>query len=94
MHSLLWVIDGLVAGWLTGKMIVGHGRNLVMDVVMGAAGGIAGGFIMSTLGSLVHGRMIFTDMAAMAGGVALTALYRLVAERQVRETRFMWPRRS
>ncbi len=94
MHALLWVIDGLVAGWLTGKMMAGHGRDLVMDVVMGAAGGIGGGFMTSTLGSLVHGRMIFTDMAAMAGGVALTALYRLIAGSQVRETRFVWLRRS
>lgn len=94
MHALLWVIGGLVGGWLTGKMMAGEGRNLVMDVVMGAAGGIGGGFIMSTLGSLVHGRMIFTDMASMAGGVALTALYRLVAEREVREARFVWLRRS
>ena len=94
MHALPWFIDGLVAGWLTGKMMAGEGRDLVMDLVMGAAGAIAGGFIMSTLGSLVHGRMIFTDMAAMAGGVALTAVYRLLARRQVRETRFLWLRRS
>ncbi len=94
MHALLWVIDGSVAGWLTGKMMAGHGRDLVMDVVMGAAGGIATGFIMSTFSSLIHGRMIFTDMAAMAGGVALTALYRLIAGSQVRETRFVWLRRS
>jgi uncharacterized membrane protein YeaQ/YmgE (transglycosylase-associated protein family) len=94
MHALPWFIDGLVAGWLTGKMMAGEGRDLVMDLVTGAAGAIAGGFIMSTLGSLVHGRMIFTDMAAMAGGVALTAVYRLLARRQVRETRFLWLRRS
>jgi uncharacterized membrane protein YeaQ/YmgE (transglycosylase-associated protein family) len=74
MHPVLWVIDGLAAGWLTGKMMAGEGRDLVMDVVMGAAGGIAGGFILSTFSSLVQGKMIFTNLAAMVCGVALTAL--------------------
>lgn len=82
MHAILWLIDGLVAGWLTGKMMAGEGRDLVIDVVMGMAGGIAGGFIVGTLGSLVRGKMIFTDMAAMLGAVALTAFSRLVAGRR------------
>ena len=82
MHVLLWVVDGLVAGWLTGKMMAGEGRDLVMDVVMGMAGGIGGGFVVSTFSSLVQGKMIFTNLAAMAGGIALTALSRLVTGRR------------
>ena len=83
MHALLWLIDGLVAGWLTGNMMAGERRDLVMmDVVMGMAGGVAGGFFAMILGSLVQGTMIFTDLAAMLGAVALTALSRLVAGRR------------
>jgi uncharacterized membrane protein YeaQ/YmgE (transglycosylase-associated protein family) len=82
MHALFWVMDGLAAGWLTGKMMAGEGRDLVMDVVMGMAGGFAGGFILSTFSSLVQGKMIFTNLAAMACGVALTALSRWVTGRR------------
>jgi uncharacterized membrane protein YeaQ/YmgE (transglycosylase-associated protein family) len=82
MHALLWLMDGLVAGWLTGKMIAGEGRHLVMDVVMGMAGGIAAGFIAGRLGTLVQGKMIFTDLAAMLGAVALTVLSRWLGGRR------------
>lgn len=82
MHALLWVIDGLVAGWLTGKMMAGEGRDLVMDVVMGIAGALAGGFLLSATHTLVQGKMIFTDMAAVLGAVTVTALSRLVSGRR------------
>jgi len=81
MHALLWVIDGLVAGWLTGKLMAREGHDLPMDIVMGMAGGIAGGLIVAGLSSLVHGRMIFTDMAAMLGGAALTVFSRFFSGR-------------
>ncbi len=83
MHALLWVVDGLAAGWLTGKMMAGEGRDLVVDVAMGMAGGIAGGFLVSTFSSLVQGKMIFTNLAAMEGAIALTALSRLVTGRGI-----------
>ena len=82
MHALLWLIDGLAAGWLTGQMMPGEGRDSVMDAVIGMAGGIAGGFIVGTLGFLVQGKMIFTDMAAILCAVALTALSRFFAGRR------------
>jgi len=82
MHALLWLMDGLVAGWLTGKMIAGEGRHLVIDVVMGMAGGITAGFIAGMLGTLVQGRMIFTDLAAMLGAVSLTVLCRSLGVRR------------
>jgi hypothetical protein len=68
--------------WLIGKMMAGEGRDLEMEVVMGMTPGIAGGFSVGTLGSLVQGKMIFTDLAAMLGAGAVTALSHLVAGRR------------
>jgi uncharacterized membrane protein YeaQ/YmgE (transglycosylase-associated protein family) len=82
MVALLWILDGLVAGWLTGKLLAGEGRDLVMDVVMGAAGGIGGGFIVAALSSLVHGKMFYTNMGAIFGAVILTALSRYFSGRR------------
>lgn len=64
MHLLFWIAGGLLAGWLTGKMMSSEGRDMVMDLVMGLAGGLAGGFIVAA-GLPVRGKMIFTDLAAM-----------------------------
>jgi uncharacterized membrane protein YeaQ/YmgE (transglycosylase-associated protein family) len=82
MHVLLWVIDGLVAGWVTGKALEGEGRDLVMDATMGVAGAIAGGFLFSATHLLVRGVMIYTNLAAILGAVVLTVVSRYIGGRR------------
>ena len=82
MVVLLWILDGLVAGWLTGKLLAGEGRDLVMDIVMGVAGGIGGGLVVAALSSLVHGKMIYTNLGAIFGAVIMTALPRYCSGRR------------
>jgi uncharacterized membrane protein YeaQ/YmgE (transglycosylase-associated protein family) len=78
MPLLFWVIEGLVAGWLTGKIMSSEGRNRVMNLVMGVAGAVAGGFLLSVAPFLVQGRMIYTNLAAILGAVILTVFFRYV----------------
>jgi uncharacterized membrane protein YeaQ/YmgE (transglycosylase-associated protein family) len=82
VHVLLWAIDGLVAGWLMGKIMSSEGRDWVMDAVMGVAGAVAGGFLLSATHGLVQGMMIYTNLAAILGAVILTALSRHVGGRR------------
>jgi uncharacterized membrane protein YeaQ/YmgE (transglycosylase-associated protein family) len=82
MHVLLWVIDGLVAGWVTGKVMAGEGRDLVMDMVMGVAGAVAGAFLFSAAHLLVRGAMIYTNVAAILGAVILASLSRSLSGRR------------
>ena len=50
-HSLLvWIIIGLVAGYLTGKIMRGAGFGPLVDIIVGDIGAIVGGLIMVTLG--------------------------------------------
>ena len=82
MLLLLWIVDGVAAGYLTGKFMSSEGRDWVMDIVMGLAGGVGGGFLLSAMHVLVEGKMIFTNLAAMSGAVVLTALSRYVSGRR------------
>ena len=78
MVSLLWwIIVGLIAGWATGK-IMGEGRGFLMDILIGIAGAIVGGWIMRAVGFAGRGGMIYTILVAIGGAVILTFLYRLV----------------
>src|SRR5215813_9204836 len=80
MFALLWwVIVGLVAGWVTGKIMRGSGQGFLMDVVLGIAGAIAGGWIMRAIGFAGRGGMIYTILVAILGSVILTFLYRLIS---------------
>ena len=73
MYILSWIVIGVVAGWLTGKLIVGNGYGPILDIVMGIAGAIGGGFIMRLASSPAHGGLAYTSLAALMGGAILTA---------------------
>ncbi|MGH9571930.1 MAG: GlsB/YeaQ/YmgE family stress response membrane protein [Candidatus Acidiferrales bacterium] len=73
MQLLFWATYGLVAGWLAGKIItLSQGRDQLLDVVLGTAGGIGGGFLFDATPFRIEGKMIYTSLAAALGGVILT----------------------
>jgi uncharacterized membrane protein YeaQ/YmgE (transglycosylase-associated protein family) len=76
MHILWWIIVGLIAGWLTGKIMKGSGYGVIGDIILGVVGGLIGGFIMRQLGFVGQGGMIYTILVAVGGAVLLTAVVR------------------
>jgi len=78
MFILWWIIVGLIAGWITGKIMKGSGFGAIMDIVVGVVGAIVGGFIMRTLGFAGQGGMIYTIIVAVIGAVILTWIVRLI----------------
>ena len=46
MSLLVWLMVGLVAGWLTGRLLNGGSPEPAFDIVMGIAGALLAGFIM------------------------------------------------
>ena len=75
-YLLWWVIVGLIAGWATGKIMKGGGYGTLMDIVIGIAGALIGGFVMRMLGGSGQGGMIYTILVAILGGVILTWIVR------------------
>ena len=78
MFILWWIIVGLIAGFITGKIMRGSGFGALMDIVVGLVGAIIGGFIMRALGFAGEGGMIYTILIAVAGAVILTWIVRLI----------------
>ncbi len=72
MRFLLWNIVGLFAGWITGKNMRGYGYGPLIDMAMGVAGGVAGGFIMRSAVFPAHTLTISTTLAAILGAILLT----------------------
>jgi uncharacterized membrane protein YeaQ/YmgE (transglycosylase-associated protein family) len=79
MFIIWWIIVGLIAGFITGKIMKGSGFGTLMDIVVGIVGAIIGGFIMRALGFAGEGGMIYTILIAVLGAVILTWLIRLVS---------------
>lgn len=72
MMLLFWIVGGAFVGWLTGMFMSSEGRDRVMDIVMGVAGGIGGGFLFGAAHILVQGKMIYTMLPAIVGAAILT----------------------
>ena len=76
MGIISWIIIGLIAGWLTGKIMGGSGKGALMDIIIGLIGALAGGFLMQLVGFSPEGGYIYTVLVATLGAVILTWLYR------------------
>jgi uncharacterized membrane protein YeaQ/YmgE (transglycosylase-associated protein family) len=71
-----WLFVGLIAGWLTGKIMGGPGKGVLMDIIVGLLGALAGGFLMGLCGFSPEGGLIYTVIVAVIGAVILTWLFR------------------
>lgn len=80
-HGLIaWIVIGVIAGWLTGKLMKGSGFGFLMDMVIGLIGAVVGGFLSSHLGFGGVGQhgLTMSIVIAVIGSVLLTWLFRLV----------------
>lgn len=46
---LSWIIVGLIAGAIAARVVAGRGFGCVADIVVGVAGAIIGGFLLSAI---------------------------------------------
>ena len=76
MGIIWWLIVGLIAGWLTGKIMGSGGKGALMDIIIGLVGALIGGFLMQLLGFKGEGGMIYTVLVAVLGAVILTWIAR------------------
>jgi len=84
---IAWIIIGLIAGWLTGKLMKGSGFGFLMDMVVGLIGAFVGGFLSSHMGFGGVGEhgLIMSIVIATLGAVLLTILLRLVTGNRAAE---------
>jgi uncharacterized membrane protein YeaQ/YmgE (transglycosylase-associated protein family) len=47
MDILSWIVIGLIAGWLTSRVMKGTGFGLIGDTIVGVVGALLGGFVAS-----------------------------------------------
>ena len=78
MGILMWILVGLIAGWLTGKIMKGSGYGFFVDILLGIAGALVGGFIANHLGLDAHGGFIYSTLIALAGAILLVVILRLL----------------
>lgn len=69
-----WILVGLIAGWLAARVMKTSG-GLLLDMLIGMAGAILGGWLFNTF---PLGHLLGSILTAFVGSVLLLWLVRLV----------------
>jgi uncharacterized membrane protein YeaQ/YmgE (transglycosylase-associated protein family) len=77
MNIILFLVIGLVAGWLAGQILKGKGFGLVGNMIVGCVGAFLGGFLFGQLGIASFG-LIGSLVAALVGALILLWIISLI----------------
>lgn len=75
MMLVLWVI-GSAAGFIAAWIVVQDGFGRVVDIAIGAIGGLIGGWVFSKLRIIEGGAAVGSTIAALVGAIFLTSVMR------------------
>lgn len=70
MGWIWWIIIGAVAGWLAGKLMRGGGFGFIVNLLVGIAGAVIGGWVFGLLG-IAAGGVIGSLVTALIGAIIL-----------------------
>ena len=77
MSIFVFLLVGLVAGFLAGKVVSGHGFGILMDMLVGIIGAFLGGFVAGMMG-IAATNIIMQIIIAFVGAVILLLILRAI----------------
>jgi len=77
MGIIAFLIIGIIAGWLAGKIIRGGGFGIIGNMAVGVVGAVIGGFIFSFVG-ITTGGWLGSIATATVGALVLLFLVGLI----------------
>jgi uncharacterized membrane protein YeaQ/YmgE (transglycosylase-associated protein family) len=79
MSWLAWIVLGLLAGFIGSKIVNKSGEGLLMDIVLGILGAVAGGWLFNQFGHMgVTGLNLYSLLVAVIGAVILLVIYHAI----------------
>ena len=76
MSLLAWIVLGLIAGFISSKIVNKTGEGVLLDIVIGIVGAVVGGWLFQAFGtSGISGVNIYSLVVAVVGSVAVLVLY-------------------
>lgn len=76
-NLILFLVVGVVAGWMAGRIMKGGGFGLLGDMVVGVIGAFVGGWVFGLLG-IATGGILGLLITALVGALVLLFVIRLV----------------
>ena len=83
MSFLAWVVLGLIAGFIGSKIVNRRGEGILLDILLGVVGALAGGWLFHIFGAPgVSGLNFYSLFVAVIGSVVLLVLYHAAFRRR------------
>jgi uncharacterized membrane protein YeaQ/YmgE (transglycosylase-associated protein family) len=83
MGIISWIILGLIAGFIGGKIVNKQGQGFWLNIALGIIGALVGGFLFDLFGaSGVTGFNIYSMIVAIVGSVVVLLLYNAATGRR------------
>ena len=79
MHFLVFIVIGLIAGALAGRVMSGHGYGLLGDIILGGIGALLGGWMFAALLGVAESGFFISLVMAFVGASVVLWLIRLIA---------------
>jgi uncharacterized membrane protein YeaQ/YmgE (transglycosylase-associated protein family) len=83
MSIIAWVILGLIAGFISSRIVDKEGKGLWLNMALGIVGAIVGGVIFSAFGATgVTGVNLYSLIVAVIGSIVVLWLYNAFSGRR------------
>jgi len=83
MSIIVWMVLGLIAGFIASKLVNKSGEGMLLDILLGIVGAVIGGWLFNAFGMHgVTGLNVYSVAVAVIGAtVFLVAYHSLTARR-------------
>ena len=84
MSFLVWIVLGLLAGFIASKIVNKRGEGILLDILLGIIGAVVGGILFGLFGARgVSGLNLHSLIVAVIGAVVVLLIYHAVRRRPV-----------
>jgi len=82
MSIVVWIVLGLVSGFIASKIVNHTGEGIVLDIVLGVVGAVVGGFLFGLFGARgVSGLNLWSLVVAVVGSIVVLGAYHAISRR-------------
>jgi uncharacterized membrane protein YeaQ/YmgE (transglycosylase-associated protein family) len=70
-----WIVLGLIAGFISSKIVDRHGKGFWIDVALGILGALVGGFLFDLFGASGVAGLSISMLVAFCGAILVVVIY-------------------
>ena len=83
MSIIIWLVLGLIAGFIASRIVESSGNGVIIDIVLGIVGAVVGGYLFTLFGAApMTGFNLYSLFVAVVGAVVVLLIYHAVIGRR------------